>query len=172
VEGRGGRRRGDVCQRLSPQPVLTPACRKRSGESGVCSRLAGCGLMGCARCHILAATGRACGAWKPSKASGRCARRPRAVLAWHVSSSTLEGTSHARRATKTAARRIIRLRDILGSDTPSCVAFSGARGRLAARGWDRAVLYGGGLYNGKCGDATPLALFPDRERRGGKTAWP
>src|SRR5262245_15571169 len=55
--------------------------------------------------HILAATDRACGAWRPPKASGRCARRPRAILAWHVSSSTLEGASHTRRATKTAARR-------------------------------------------------------------------
>src|SRR5262245_51637903 len=49
VEGGGGRKRGDVCQRLSPQPALTPACRKRDGESSVCSRLAGGGLMGCAR---------------------------------------------------------------------------------------------------------------------------
>jgi hypothetical protein len=50
--------------------------------------------------------------------------------------------SYALRATKTAQDRIRQSRDMLYSDTPSCVAFSGALWILAAMVWYRTVLYG------------------------------
>jgi hypothetical protein len=49
--------------------------------------------------------------------------------------------SYALRATKTAQDLLKQSRDMLCSDTPSCVAFSGALWILAAMVWYRTVVY-------------------------------